>query len=196
MNELPTIDVSIELPFIDTTIGGVWRPNDLQRAAAWELCVELCTRVPVIPLREREGLLGEALGSMHTVFGATREILRRHGPALADSRPGELSFAVLAGHLLNQLLRPVTAYWHPRHEGWMGGIQPGQSKLEREREWPDEARLRAVLQDLRKPLVDFTKVFARASSAEEFVRVQLDNEDRLYSHFARVRASGTASPSR
>src|SRR6476661_3794583 len=99
--------VAIDLPRTGVTVSGSWRPSDVERSAAWDLCVELATRVPVIPLREDEGLLTEALASMSAVFGSVRDILRRHGPGVAVSRPGELSFAVLAGHLINQELRPV-----------------------------------------------------------------------------------------
>ena len=62
-----------------------------------ELLVELTTRVPVIPLRPNEGLLREALTSLHTLFQETRGILRRSGAEIAADRRGELSMAVITG---------------------------------------------------------------------------------------------------
>jgi hypothetical protein len=42
---------------------GTWKPDDTQRRAAWELYVELVTRIAVLPLAGNEGLLREALSS-------------------------------------------------------------------------------------------------------------------------------------
>ncbi|WP_370135611.1 hypothetical protein [Streptacidiphilus sp. EB103A] len=66
-------------------IAGTWEPNDAERRAAWELYVELVTRVSVVPLGTDEGLLREALSSLYSLFGTTREVLRRHGPEVRDA---------------------------------------------------------------------------------------------------------------
>jgi hypothetical protein len=59
--------------------------------------VELVTRVAVVQLGPAEGLLGEALSSLREVFGITREILRRSGPAVAPkTAQQEISFGDLA----------------------------------------------------------------------------------------------------
>jgi hypothetical protein len=185
-------DVVIELPRTGTTIAGTWRPNEAERFAAWELTIELATRVPVIPLRDDEGMLTEALSSLHAQFGAVRGILRRHGPDLANSRTGELSFAVLAGQLVNQVLRPVLAYWHPLMENHMDQCPSGTGKRDHERNFDEFARLKnLIVRDLRADLLEFTDAFAKASGCGEFVRVQLDNEDRLYSEFRRQQARAT-----
>lgn len=42
-------------------ISGTWEPDEAERRAAWELCVELITRVAVVKLGTAEGLLREAL---------------------------------------------------------------------------------------------------------------------------------------
>lgn len=197
MNQhLPTtLTVSIPNAITGQTLSGIWTPNEAEREAAWELCVEIATRVPFIPLRENEGLLTEALGSMATVFKETRTILRSRGFALAEHRRGELSFAVLAGHLLNQILRPVTGYWHPQLEEWMGKPHPDKGKLGHEQAWPDYQRLRDLLVQLREPLAEYVKLFAQASGAAEFVRIQSDNETRLYNSLRRARAQGGAGTS-
>ena len=98
-------------------ISGTWEPNEDEGKAAWELYVELVTRIAVVPLGEQEGLLREALSSLYSLFATTRDILRRYGPDVAEPKPhGQYSFGVLAVAMLNYGLRPVLARWHPALE--------------------------------------------------------------------------------
>ena len=82
--------VSLNLPF---GLGGVeqtWVPDDDERLAAWELYVELSTRITTVPLHAGTGLVREALSSLYSLFGTTREILRRYSGlvwARARDRP-------------------------------------------------------------------------------------------------------------
>ncbi len=58
--------VSLNLPF---GLGGVeqtWEPDDDERRAAWELYVELATRIATVPRQPGTGLAREALNSLHT----------------------------------------------------------------------------------------------------------------------------------
>jgi hypothetical protein len=72
----------------------------------WEPLV-LVTWIAVVQLGPAEGLLRE-------VFGLTREILRRYGPAVAPkTAEQEISFEYLAVGVLNGALRPLLAVWHP-----------------------------------------------------------------------------------
>ncbi len=186
MSDLPTrLNVRIPFDLTDQTLTGLWSPNQAERRAAWELCIELSTRVAVVPLRSGEGLLEEALSSLHAIFTQTRVILRLHGPDLAAPRRGELSFAVLAGHMLNQVIRPVTAYWHPELEAWNAKRKPQVGKREHENDWTEGPKLRNLLDALRQPLTAYAVVFAEASGAGEFVRIQRDNETRLYEQLTR-----------
>lgn len=79
-------------------------PNDADRKAAWELYVELLTRVATQYLAPDHGDEKTALDSIHALFGLTREILK--------SNPGCLEFAKLSIVALNQVIRPFTAKWH------------------------------------------------------------------------------------
>jgi hypothetical protein len=79
------VQVKLAIPFIGE-ISGIWEPDEAERRAAWELYVELVTRVAVVQLGPVEGLLREALSSLREVFGITREILRRYGPAVTQRR--------------------------------------------------------------------------------------------------------------
>ncbi|MGW3011312.1 hypothetical protein ACWC9R_21125 [Streptomyces sp. NPDC001219] len=58
--------VEFTVPFVGE-ISGTWRPDDAERKAAWELYVELITRVSVIELGPAEGVLREALSSHYTL---------------------------------------------------------------------------------------------------------------------------------
>ena len=84
MATLKTVGVKIGLPF--GSVEGTWEADEAQQQAAWEMHVELVTRISIIPLGRDEGLLREALSSFHSLFGTTREILRRNGPAVANAR--------------------------------------------------------------------------------------------------------------
>ncbi len=117
------LKVSLNLPIIGG-IEGSWKPNEDERKAAWEMYVELVTRISVAELQPDEGMLRETLASLHTLFGTTRQILRSYGPAVAGTQfedaEGPLvlgqrgvSFGYLAVAILNAVLRPVLAKWHP-----------------------------------------------------------------------------------
>ena len=80
-------------------------PRDPDRNAAWELYIELLTRVTTQNLAPEDGDEKTALDSVYAIFPLTREILRRNG-----SGGGE--FAKLAIPVLNQIIRPFTARWH------------------------------------------------------------------------------------
>jgi len=50
MNAPDSIQVTLDLKFLK--IAGTWKPTPDERNAAWELYVELVTRVGVIPLHD------------------------------------------------------------------------------------------------------------------------------------------------
>src|SRR5689334_19885523 len=103
------IEVKLDLKLI--SINGTWEPNDEERRAAWELYVELLTRVGAVPLEN--GLLREALTSLYSLFGSSRQILRLYGPPVAEpKRNGQYNLGYLVILMLNYAVRPVLAYWH------------------------------------------------------------------------------------
>jgi hypothetical protein len=110
-----SVEVSIDLKLFSIT--GTWEPNDTERRAAWELYVELVTRVATVPLEY--GLLREALTSLYSLFSSARDILRRYGPEIAEpKRGGEPNLAFLVVSMLNLTVRPTLSRWHPELEGW------------------------------------------------------------------------------
>ena len=72
--------------------------------AAWELHVELLTRIVTQRLPPGCGDEKAALDSVHALFPITREILRRYGSRAVKSRKIAIS-------ILNQV-RPFTTKWH------------------------------------------------------------------------------------
>ncbi|WP_339130321.1 hypothetical protein WJM95_15470 [Streptomyces sp. f51] len=155
------VEVRLKLPMLE--IAGSWEPNDAERRAAWELYVELITRVSVVPLGEDEGLLREALTSLYSLFGTTREILRRYGPQIAEpKRNGEYNFGYLAVAMLNYAVRPLLAAWHPALEDWESRRPADRSRRDHEHSWPQSAQLRTALNDTRRILAAYADLLATA----------------------------------
>ena len=73
--------------------------------AAWELYVEMLTRVVTQPLPVEIGDEETALDSVYSLFPITREVLRRRGRRA-------INFTKIAVPILNQIIRPFTAKWH------------------------------------------------------------------------------------
>jgi hypothetical protein len=154
-----SIEVKLDLKFL--SIGGTWEPNDAERKAAWELYVELCTRISIVPLRD--GIAREALTSLYALFGQSREILRRYGPALAEPRrDGEYTLGFLAVAMLNLVLRPVLSQWHPELQVWEAARPTATSVKAHEDAWPHIGELRAALEQTRLGLVNYAALLAKA----------------------------------
>ena len=67
--------LKIKLPFLEAE----WEPKDEDRDAAWELYVELITRVATQGLDPDEGDERAALASIYSLFELTRSTIKRHG---------------------------------------------------------------------------------------------------------------------
>ena len=164
MSEPILVDINIVSPLlvehgVACALQGVWNPNPAEEAGAWDLLVELVTRISVVGLKNNEGKLDAALASYANIFGAARGALQRHGPSVAAQRRGELSFATIVAHLLNRVIRPVTAWWHPQID-----------ELDEEQ----EAKLRSTLAELSRLVTEYAKILAQACDAKEFVRFLVD----------------------
>lgn len=156
-----SVQVGLKLPFFE--VSSTWEPNDVERAAAWELYVEMITRIAVVPLPAGHGLLREALSSHYALFATTRDILRRHGPVLAEPKRDEQpNFGYLAVSMLNFGVRPMLARWHPALQTWETARPADRSPYEHEKMWPQAAALRAELETTRRSLGAFAGILARA----------------------------------
>lgn len=126
--------------------------------------MELVTRIAVQELGPEEGLLTEALASLYSLFGITRDTLKRYGPDIAKPKgSGRFSFGYLAISVLNGTVRPVLARWHPQLDAHMGRRRSTVSPLDHERRWEHFAELRAELERVRGSLVDYADLLARVA---------------------------------
>jgi hypothetical protein len=154
-----SIEVGLQLGVI--SLKGTWQPSDAERRAAWQLYVELITRVSVVPLRH--GVLREALTSYYSLFAASRDILREAGPEVAEPKPdGQYNFGFLTVALLNFALRPVLSYWHPELSAWESTRPADVSTVEHERAWPREAELRDTLEQTRVVTTQYATLLGTA----------------------------------
>jgi hypothetical protein len=129
--------------------------------------VELVTRVAVVELRPEEGLVREALTSLYSLFETTRGILRQYGPAVAKPKgEGDLSFGYLAVAILNGVLRPMLAKWHPLLLDYESKRQERQSALEHERAWEHEQAVREELSGIRDALRQYGDVLAEVAGVK------------------------------
>ena len=82
-----------------------WNPSEPDKNAAWELYVELLTRITTQSLVANEGDEKTALDSIYSLFPTIRAIIKQNGRECIE-------FTKLAVIILNQKVRPFTAKWH------------------------------------------------------------------------------------
>ncbi|MGH7812803.1 MAG: hypothetical protein ACREQI_02200 [Candidatus Binataceae bacterium] len=135
-------------------VEGEFAPNDPDRAAAWDLYIELLTRVTTQHLPADVGDEKAALDSVYALFPLTRGILRQHGSGCGE-------FAKLAIPVLNQIIRPFTAKWH---------------RLTLAGAFKDAARreeFRAELSNLQTFLRSYTSALADMAQVEDLTTLEL-----------------------
>ena len=169
MLNLVELNVNLEIPLIDG-VKGIWKPNKAEKKAAWELYVELVTRISVAELKPDEGLLREALTSLYSLFPTTRDILRRYGPAVAkQKKDGQLTFGYLAVAVLNGVLRPALAKWHPLLLHHENARDRSTSPIEHERQWRRNEELRGVLNEVRWVLIQYANILATVAKVPSII---------------------------
>ena len=84
-----------------------WAPSPQDRGLAWDVMVELATRITTQTLSDDEGDEASALKSIYELFPSFRVFLHNHGPSSANT-------AFLINFYLNKHVRPFTAEWHKR----------------------------------------------------------------------------------
>jgi hypothetical protein len=150
-------------------VEGTWEVDEDQQRAAWEMHVELVTRIAIVGLRPDEGILREALSSHYSLFESTREILRRYGPTLAKQRGGNISFGYLAVAVLNTVLRPLLAKWHPELASYEAARPATVSVAEHERNWPAAVELRDAIEKTRGILVEYADLLAEVAGVPSLI---------------------------
>lgn len=128
-----------------------FRPDD--QDAAWELYVEMLTRIVTQPLPTGAGDERSALDSVYSLFPTTREILYRHGRKAVQ-------FSKVGIPVLNQIVRPFTAKWHK--EALSGAF----SDAAKRREFREE--LGALQEDLR----NYNRLLAEIAGVEDLTDLE------------------------
>ncbi len=130
-----------------------FKPNDVDRDAAWDLYVELLTRITTQPISPDHGDEKTALDSIFAIFGLTRQILKGHTRACKE-------FTKIAIVVLNQVVRPFTAKWH-------------RLSLEGAFTEPDQCALfRSELSELQSILRLYTKMLADMAGVEDLTALE------------------------
>lgn len=129
-----------------------WKPTDPDKDAAWDLYVELLTRITTQPLPARDGLERTALDSIYSLFPATRSILKSRGRQCVE-------FTKLAVVVLNQIIRPFTAKWH------MVSTEDGFGKPETCQQFREE------LAALQIQLILYAKALADVAGVEDITEL-------------------------
>jgi hypothetical protein len=93
--------LKIKTPFLDME----FKPQEADKNAAWDLYIELLTRITTQPLAQNHGDEQTALNSIFALFKITRDTLKIHGRECEE-------FSKIAIVVLNQIIRPFTAKWH------------------------------------------------------------------------------------
>jgi len=128
-------------------------PEAGDREAAWELYIELLTRIATQPLPEQAGDEKAALDSVYSIFGLTREIIRARGPSCIE-------FTKIAIIVLNQVIRPFTAHWH--RQSLAGAFDdPKQC-----------ARFRTELKELQNSLLTYTRMLGDMAGVEDLTQLE------------------------
>ncbi len=141
--------LKIKAPFLEME----WNPSEPDREAAWDLYIELLTRIATQPLGESEGDEKAALESICSLFPTTRSIIR-------DKGRGCIEFTKLAVVVLNQKVRPFTAKWHRASVENAFGT-PGVRK-----------QFRDELQRLQGVLRTYTAMLADMAGVEDLTKLE------------------------
>ncbi len=144
--------LKITAPFMEME----WKPKDEDKDAAWELYIELLTRITTQTLPKDHGDEATALDSVYNLYQLTRDVIKRHGRLCIE-------FTKIAIVVLNQKIRPFTAKWH---------------KLLLEGAFDDTdlcTEFRVELEGLQKTLRNYTRMLADMAGVEDLS--QLESED-------------------
>ncbi|MDE2688505.1 MAG: hypothetical protein OXI16_13560 [Chloroflexota bacterium] len=127
--------------------------ENIDRDAAWEMYIEMLTRIVTQPLPSEVGDEQTALESVYSLFGTTREILRRQGR-------GAIRFSMVAIPVLNQVVRPFTAKWH--RENLAGAFDDPTRCIE----------FRSELEALQDDLRNYNRLLADIAGVEDLTDLE------------------------
>ena len=141
--------LKIKTPFLEME----WNPQEADKKAAWDMYIELLTRITTQPLADEHGDEKTALNSIYSLFPITRQIIKENGRDCIE-------FTKIAIIILNQKIRPFTAKWH---------------KLSLEGAFEDEKQckiFRQELKELQHILSIYTAMLADMADVEDLTKLE------------------------
>ncbi|NME81854.1 hypothetical protein [Clostridium sp. SM-530-WT-3G] len=135
-------DLKIKTSFLEMD----WKPQRADKDAAWELYIELITRITTQDLKDNDGDEQEALESIYKIFGLTREIIKKYKLECME-------FTKIAIVILNQVIRPFTAKW--------------SKKVKHDFSQNDKKHFREELKILQRELIVYTQMLGDMAGVEE-----------------------------
>lgn len=131
-------------------------PTEDDQTAAWDMYVELLTRITTQPLEDGTGDEETALTSIFNLFSRTRDILKLKGRQANE-------FTKIAIIVLNQIIRPFTAKWHKKKiEG---------AFLQKE----ECEKFREELKALQGKLVCYSRLLADMAMVEDLTQINFSD---------------------
>lgn len=147
--------ISVSLPF---NLGTVEiEPNTAEREAAWDIYVELTTRIASQELAGDAGTLRETLDSLYSLFDITREVLREHGSTMGKT---PYSVGAIAIQVLNKGIRPFVSKWHPLLLSHEQQRAKQTSIVDHEASWKFAPQFRGELKELQKQISIYADALA------------------------------------
>lgn len=157
-------------------IRGFIKPSKSERAAAFELFVELSVRVTVPAIEGEGGSIRSQLDRLGTIPELTSEIIRRHGLEVARGRSdGNLTLAAVALRVVREIIEPRLAMWEIRlsdHEDRRsasdGDVPPGEWEFD----WDERTACEKDLEGMRREVrayLDTLAAIAGASALTDLV---------------------------
>lgn len=143
--------LKIKTPFLEMD----WNPQEKDKDAAWEMYIELLTRITTQSLEY--GDEKSALDSIYSLFPLTREIIKRHGRDCGE-------FTKISIVILNQKIRPFTEKWH---------YESLNKAFEDEKKCK---KFRKELKELQEVLITFTKMLGDMAGVEDDL-TQINKKD-------------------
>jgi hypothetical protein len=147
--------LKVKTPLMDME----WEPSDPDKDAAWDLYVELLTRITTQSLPDDDGIEQTSLESVYGLFSITRQTLKEHGRSC-------IQFTKISIIVLNQIIRPFTAKWHSLSE-------------QRAFEDPEKCReFRLELAALQIQLRNYTKLLADLANVEDLTEIEAEQWEK------------------
>lgn len=142
--------LKITAPFLEME----WNPSEPDRDAAWQLYVELLTRITTQTLAPNDGDEAAALDSIYSLFPTTRAIIK-------DTGRGCVEFTKIAVVVLNQRVRPFTAKWH--RKSLAGDLAKSAAA---------QAEFRKELGALQRTLTNYSRMLADMAGVEDLTNLE------------------------